>query len=431
MSVTQSSFTIDILEDADAFVDALMAQVGAKISASKKIILDGREQPISALLGELMVVHDKEIKKYNRGLPGKDKISTIRNEILGSAVEKRLRISWTQFLENKNHFLKHSPGLQKTQLKLFIDACVETSSPVEEYALAHWIWQVKRKMLGLPVEDHLMLVFTGRQGCGKSSALSKLLETISEYRCDMPISALADERNYVALSENFVILSDEMQGCQKTDIEHLKQIVTATKLSSRKLYTQLRETFPQNVSLLGTSNKSIDLLVRDETGMRRFFEINCRENMDWWAINSVNYAELWQSIDETVSNGYLHNVKEEVRERQEKYRFKDAVETYIEELGVVAGPLVVNTTAREIYNDYNRWCLDNGFKPFDKNYFGKRMSSLGVKSTRTNRTRGYQVAKFKRWIDRGETSDFNSMLKEIDEHGNDLGLNQVSPIPIK
>lgn len=222
-----------------------------------------------------------------------------------------------------------------------------------------------------------------------------------------------------------------MQGCQKTDIEHLKQIVTATKLSSRKLYTQLRESFPQNVSLIGTSNKSIDLLVRDETGMRRFLEINCREKMDWWAINQINYAELWQSIDETVPNGYLHNVKDEVRERQEGYRFRDSVETYVEELGVVAGPLVVNTTAREIYNDYNRWCSDNGFKPFDKNYFGKRMSSLGIKSTRTNRTRGYQVAKFKRWIDRGETSDFNSMLKELDEIESDLGLDTSVAIPIK
>lgn len=431
MSVANGPYSVDVLEDADAFVDTLMSQIGAKISASKKVILGGREQPVSVLLGELMLVHDREIKKYNRGLPSSEKIATIRNEVLGSAVEKRLRTSWAQHLDTKNIGLKHVPSLEQTQLRLFIQASAENPGPMEEHALAHWLWQVKRKMLGLPVEDHIMLVFTGRQGCGKSSALSRLLESVNEYRCDMPISALADERNYVALSENFVILSDEMQGCQKTDIEHLKQIVTATRLSSRKLYTQLRETFPQNVSLIGTSNKSIDLLVRDETGMRRFFEINCLEKMDWSTINSIKYDELWQSIDETIPNGYLHLVKDEIRERQEKYRYKDSVETYIEELGVISGPLIEHTTVREIYNDYGRWCIDNGFKAFDKNYFGKRMSSLGVESARTNSTRGYKTARFKLWIDRAQASDHSAMMKEIDEIEKSMGIDPGPAISIK
>jgi phage/plasmid-associated DNA primase len=249
------------------------------------------------------------------------------------------------------------------------------------------MWQVKRKLAGKPVSNHLMIVFTGKQGAGKSTAIDILLKPLEDYRLDMAVPALADERNFHSLSRSFVVVCDEMHGCAKADIESLKHIVTARTVSARKLFTNSRDTLEQNASFIGSSNKAVDLLVRDDSGMRRFFSFDCAERMNWSQLNSVNAENMWKSIDEDREEGYLGGVFDELRVRQEEMRHRDSVESYLDETGALSGAMQKTISVRDVFSDYVEWCKDSAATPFDKTYFSKRMKALGVELRRTSEAR--------------------------------------------
>ena len=58
-----------------------------------------------------------------------------------------------------------------------------------------FVWQVKRKIDGLPVFDHLMPVILGSQGTGKSTLIRQLLEAIDELWVMSDFKQITDDRN--------------------------------------------------------------------------------------------------------------------------------------------------------------------------------------------------------------------------------------------
>lgn len=400
------------LEDAQRWVYDYLAQRKYEVTPGGLFKCGDQLEQHSAVLKKLVVQYDVDYKALNRTLRQYDiKIDPAKKHVMEFALDLKIEEEWKKWLTEKRNILrKTSTSTDLSELRKFIRACTGVDNELDLHVMAHWIWQVKRKMNGLPVRNHIMVVLTGKQGSGKSTAISSLVSPVKEYRLDLNLESLSDERHYHGLSRNFVIVCDEMQGCNKTDIETLKHIVTAESLSARKLYTNAIDTIPQNVSFLGTSNKSLDVLIKDETGMRRFFELRCSDMMDWSAIGSLNPLLIWQEIDEKEPNGYLSSVRDDLKSRQEEYRYQDSAEAYLVETSALSGNLTKTRTVEELFRDYVDWCKDSENRPFDKIYFSKRMRAIGLKERRSANARGYLLgSNFVFWRDRKTASFIDEM----------------------
>lgn len=201
---------------------------------------------------------------------------------------------------------------------------------VSKNIIKKFIWQVKRKAKGEHITNHIMPVFTGPQGVGKSTLMYNLIEPMSELSAPTDFKQLTDDRN-ISLFKNLILVMDEMGHADKSDIESVKSIMTAPTLSRRPMRQNNNVNIRQDATLIGASNKEIEQLIRDETGIRRFFGIRFKVNPDWDAVKNVDWYAIWQSVDEDASDPTLE-VMEEIKEIQESSRCKTPCESWVKTL---------------------------------------------------------------------------------------------------
>lgn len=291
-------------------------------------------------------------------------------------------------------------GANLAPLETFIKACTGGLKDTDLAILAHFCWQVKRKMNGLKVVYHTMPVFFGHQGGGKSEAINRLLGPFHElgYVLTSSVKSLADDRYQKMLSEKLVAFADEMAYAALADIESLKNIISANVLTPRKLGTNDSYMLQQNCTFIGASNKAINEIFYDPTGMRRFYEVKCAKRLDWSLINSIDYLALWRGIDETKAEGYLVGpVKDKVDAAQEKLTEKDDLNQFIEDEFLVADPTQTHfVTNQDLVRRWHDWKIREGTESKATiRTLGKRLRNLGhdqVKKLLNGKmTRGYYI----------------------------------------
>ncbi len=264
------------------------------------------------------------------------------------------------------------------QIEAFVEALTGEVRPLDVVVIRQLLWQVRRKLAGLPVTHHLMVVLVGPQGGGKSSAIEKFSEPVADVCYALSsLTILNDERQRVLLERGFLLIAEELQGAGKTGVDALKNCVTAGEVTYRILGKNDHRVAKNNASFLGSSNSSIVDSMYDTSGARRFWEIRCSELIDWAAINSISYLDLWRSIDEQGPAPVLPHLKKLRKHQEAELKAKDSVEHFLEDVyapttegkGVPAGRL---------YEDYKTYCEDANLKPLSSPRFGKRLQSLRV-----------------------------------------------------
>ena len=115
---------------------------------------------------------------------------------------------------------------KEDRLADWVRAATGAVSPLDLAVMRHFIWQVKRKLLGLPVEHHMMPILYGRTGGGKSVAVHKLLEPVKEVTLCRDMSVFSDSFGRRQFARNFVMFFDEMEKCCGVDVNALKNIIT-------------------------------------------------------------------------------------------------------------------------------------------------------------------------------------------------------------
>lgn len=216
------------------------------------------------------------------------------------------------------------------ELKRFVRAVEGQENRLTEEVIRHFIWQVKRKMKGLRVEYETMPIFYGKQGGGKTRAIRYLVSPIKEIILpDAKLSIVNDDREAFIFMKYFIVIFDEMARAKYADIECIKNIITSETISYRKLSTHLRPT-GQNVStFIGSTNKPVDELIQDSTGMRRFYQVNTQDKLDWETINTIDYISIWQSINDDTSAPIVV-VQEQLSTAQEEIRTRTSFEEWLE-----------------------------------------------------------------------------------------------------
>ena len=222
----------------------------------------------------------------------------------------------------------------------FVHALIDTDLVSEGYAIAvfqKFMWQVKRKMLGLPVTAHLMFVLTGKQGNGKTSAIKNMIKPLTGVEREVNFSEVTDVRN-IAMWRSFVFFIDEMEKAQKADVEAVKHVITADKLDRRPLGTSSMVKVTQCGTFCGAANSSLGANMKDTSGLRRFGPMptlgvpgETDHCVNWETLNTIDFAALWRSVQVNDPDPMIPHI-EELKRLQEEEREKDSVELWWDSL---------------------------------------------------------------------------------------------------
>jgi hypothetical protein len=196
--------------------------------------------------------------------------------------------------------------------------------------MAHWLWLVKRLATGQRTEWDIMPIVFGREhGSGKSTATERLVAPVEELATTINAADLTDDRRYRQLHVMLVGRWEEMSGSAKAEIEALKHTVTAPEINYRELATHSMVVARRTMSFIGTSNNSVDVMVSDTTGARRFYQLDALPRLDHGQVNAIDPATIWRAVSEGDS-APIHEVITVVREAQAGLVHRDAVSMWLE-----------------------------------------------------------------------------------------------------
>ncbi len=272
-------------------------------------------------------------------------------------------------------------------LRAFVRAVLGTVDEVAVMVFAHFLANVKRKMLQEPVTYQIMPILTGKQKGGKSTAVRKLLSPLGETVHETTITSSLRAENFMMFSQFFVVFFDEMEGIQKTSIAALKKMITEERAGGRVYYTQRNVNLANLCSFIGTANESALELIDDKTGARRFFEVICADKLDWALLNSIDYVALWQGIDETNKSRYYLAVEAEVDRRQQNMVSVDMFNMFLQETHLQpdetepAGKWVSSKTFYKVYCD---WLEPYRATPLHPATFFKKLAAAGFEKRTQN-----------------------------------------------
>jgi len=395
-----------VLEQQNSYVEKFVRQ--HKINLRFDGSIDWRESPgISRDVFITKVQQEYRLfaAKFKVASPNRLNRSDLQNQLkellYDNKAEKLCRLSNT---------LRYRADVGGEELDRFIDALFPSADKEKKYfartVFECFIWQTKRKIEGLQVEHHIMpILFSKKHGTGKSVTLDCLVKPLKEFVLHLQLDVFRDSFFRKAFSEHFIGIFDEMQGAGRTDIESMKNVITASTLSARGMRSQDIDTIPQNCTFLGTSNRPLSDLIFDNTGMRRFVELELEDMADLSTItgekwvdgerlkteNPIDFLKVWQGVRELDLNPIL-KVREALEAHQEELRTMSTLEQWVDDFELNPGK--VDNNVQVLYNHYREWMELQRKPPGMICKFTKELYSLGFGKAERKRVGGVRA----RWI---------------------------------
>jgi hypothetical protein len=259
--------------------------------------------------------------------------------------------------------------------------------------MKHFVWQVKRKFWGLPSAYHMMPVFVGKQGGGKTRAIERFLKPVEDlYRYVSDMGIFNDERQLGLLSSSYILFADEMGRASEVQLGILKNMIGEGLVTQRIMRSTQHKAFKNRVTFIGASNEMVSEVVHDSTGMRRFWQLDCPVKLDWDLVNSSDFTQVWQSIDEmNPESPIVPYWNEVVKIQADTLKPPDTVEFYLIEcqggLKLAANEAEGRwVSVSEVYSSYADFTRSTGQKPFGVTKFSRRLIELGATRKRNNGT---------------------------------------------
>ncbi len=266
-------------------------------------------------------------------------------------------------------------------LEAWVAAVTGKKDELDVAVIAHWLWMVKRNMLGLSVVHHIMPVIYGRQGSGKTIALQKLFGPVNSFVSYMNMGDLSDSRFYVAFQKYYIAFFDELAGIERADKNALKKQLSAESNTYRVLGSHATPTIAKRCSFIGASNSPIRQVMNDPTGMRRFWQINSAHDTCREIINLMDYKLLWAGVDERLERGYLtEELLVQVQKRQnETLLIADDLTNFSAEHNLFASELTKEVIGVDLYKAYSIWAAKEGLtKKWTLQWLSIRMEDAGL-----------------------------------------------------
>ena len=343
----EGSYQIDTVKDEIELIKRVMDREGIKHDRQgNNITCHGISLSMSQLEDKVVCYSDKYTKDSKR-----------------IAIESRREVFSTDEMKRslRNHFtdlhIVSRKDLNK-DLLIYSAKAEDYVNDVLRYVVEQWeiegdvdfnvnmfkqlFWQIKRYAIGLRVGSPYFFNINGKQNTGKTTLLKKLMQNLSDFLAEAVFSDILDDRKSKLWSQNLVVVFDEIQignvdGKQMGAlISAIKSLLTSTEIQFRELNTHSNVKMDRVFTAIASSNHSIVNVIRDETGMRRFYEFNMNEDIDIsneagrerldFFFEDFDVKHFWDGIDPNLEKGYVHSSNKfgvELERIQGEYKHED------------------------------------------------------------------------------------------------------------
>lgn len=188
-----------------------------------------------------------------------------------------------------------------------------------------WLVAMVGCTLDEKVINQTVVVFSGKQGIGKTTWLENLIpKQLKNYLFSGTINP-NNKDTLIHLAECMLINLDELENLNRSEIGTLKEIITKTQIRIRKAYGHNNETMPRRASFAGSVNTA--QFLNDTTGSRRFlcFEVEAIQydhNID---IHKV-YAQALHLFNNNFCYWFNQQEIKTINENNEQYQIQSVEE---------------------------------------------------------------------------------------------------------
>lgn len=291
------------------------------------------------------------------------------DDLINVYSQKNTKYAHKNYLEQ----LSDKPLDKTINVKLYEALGIENDAASQLY-LDTWMTGAVARALNPGCKFELMLILTGKQGCGKSTFLANLCPDKSWFLTDSGTDT--EQNTKMKRSRAWIIECGEVSytfGVKARDL--LKQDISEQRDVYRPPYGRALLDLPRHYVLAGTTN---DLnFLNDPTGNRRFAVIQItREQIDnQWVDDNVD--SIWSYyLDRYLSGGTFHLNKEQetllaATNKQFTYEdpFRQQVEDIVENVNIVRYDSFKKALGLENANQNNkdlklavRYLLELGFE---------------------------------------------------------------------
>lgn len=192
---------------------------------------------------------------------------------------------------NKKEF--HSPLIDQ-----MAECIINTDKDFTRYFLRKWL--VSIISAAHKYHSPLLLCLLGPQGTGKTEYLRRLTPNeLYKYYAESKLDKEKDDE--LLMTENLIIMDDELGGKSKQDSLKLKNITSKQWFSLRRPYGDHNEKILRLAVLCGTSNYK--QVLTDPTGNRRIIPIWV-DDIDKAKYNSIDKKELFMEMFRLYKEGF-------------------------------------------------------------------------------------------------------------------------------
>lgn len=305
--------------------------------------------------------------------------------LLKAMVQKAGQDHLANLFKNIRHEEGHDKNAEECLRGMYNHFGISDDYDIFKTIMYHWIWQVKRKMLGLEIRWPIWPHFYGAAGIGKTKTLEKMIDSaIPDFRTTTQLAKLFESTSEVKrMTEYYAWVIDELavgksaeetaDGCLTNDQKSiLKSMLTSTDIDARIYCTQNMMKRDLTFSCISSANVHFADVIFDEQTMRRYFEFTCTakkpESEAEWTKRmyfTQYFMDLWLDVDENIEKGYLHLGEDEIGRKVDEIQC-----TYFPTNTTVARWLTVydikpgQSPQADIHRMYVDWCKESGYSKF-------------------------------------------------------------------
>jgi hypothetical protein len=401
----------------EAQINALRSQLASDEEAyikgvmeAENITPDARYRMFSMVLasGETKMVDSSDIEialkgrltEYNRGVTAESGMPRFKKDPVLDRFAYMCKHASNNALakmQNDLRYDKNSVEKLDQWVEDLIDVMfVTTDREIARVVLKHMMWQVKRRIYGREVKNDLWLGLYGAQGKGKSFIVRNCIFKIFEdFYCETQLSKIDDiDREIGKFRDNFIVNFEELavgnvgteersNKVNKKTMANLKSILTSDTLYIRKMGGQGQMTVPKTFVPISTANEPLYDVIYDESGMRRFFQLdlNPPEHLSTFDVDKVSELaaraeEAWKGVCEWDNEpvwDWNSEVGKKITAIQKGYRPHTTVDDWLEQ-GNYCADDDVEVACKILYSDYKNFCKESGINyPLARKNFTSNM----------------------------------------------------------
>ena len=258
----------------------------------------------------------------------------IENSMLRECLKSRVKTNlsslrnllYSDFCQLYNPFETYFSELQpyiddEDYITQLANTITTTKQELWQQCFKKWLVAMVGGVLNDKVINHTVIVFSGKQGLGKTTWVENLIpKQLKEYLFSGTINP-NNKDTLIHLAECMLINLDELENLNRSEIGSLKEIITKTQIRMRRAYGHNNETMPRRASFAGSVNTS--QFLNDTTGSRRFlcFEV---ENIQYQHNVNINlvYAQALHLFHNDFRYWFNQEEIKSITENNEQYQLR-------------------------------------------------------------------------------------------------------------